>query len=274
MMKKVQIIAAAGLFAFGAVAQDVIYTGEGFGTYYYDVEQVEACGADFADQNEGYVECSLSGLTLDQINSDYVVAMNHTQLIGDMALYCGKKVIVTVNGVESTLPLFIGDGCERCGTGSSSNVVWNPNGAPGLDFSYTVLSEFSSNACADGYIDISWSIVDETLYDFDTNAPGSPQGPVAINSGSSSPATSSAATSSGPTTSAAATSSSTGTPTTSSNSPTVAAPSASGSSAPCPTGAWQCSGNVLEECLDDVWTPMVTCAAGSSCEGGDEPYCT
>jgi hypothetical protein len=109
--------------------------------------------------------------------------MNHTQLIGDMALYCGKKVIVSVNGVPSSLPLFIGDGCARCGTGSSSSGVWEPNGAPGLDFSYSVLSELSASACAAGHVSITWEIVDETLYDFDTNAPGSPEGPVAPGSG-------------------------------------------------------------------------------------------
>lgn len=80
-------------------------------------------------------------------------------------------MIVSINGVSSSLPLFIGDGCQRYGTGSSSSNVWNPNGAPGLDFSYSVLSELSANACIDGRIPISWKIVDDTLYNFDTNTP-------------------------------------------------------------------------------------------------------
>jgi hypothetical protein len=68
------------------------------------------CGTSFAAQNTGQLECSLETvLTLDQVNSDYVVAMNRTQLIGDMANYCGKKVIVSINGQPSSLPLFIGD---------------------------------------------------------------------------------------------------------------------------------------------------------------------
>jgi hypothetical protein len=150
-------------------AQNTIYSGAGFGTYYYDVEQVQACGTDFSNQNLGAVECSLStAVSLDDLNSNYVVAMNHSQLVTDMALYCGKRVIVSVNGVPSDLPLFIGDGCERCGTGSSSSTTWNANGAPGLDFSYSVLSELSSEACDAGHIDISWEIVDETLHTFDT----------------------------------------------------------------------------------------------------------
>jgi hypothetical protein len=176
---KSQLIAAVSLFlALGIYAQDVIYSNNGFGTYYYDIEQIDACGADFEFQNLGDVECNQwTALTLDEIDSNYVVAMNNTQLASDFALYCGKRVVVTVNGVQSDLPLFIGDGCQRCATGSASNNVWNANGAPGLDFSYSVLSELSSLACDAGHISISWSIVDETLYNFDTNAPGQPTGP-------------------------------------------------------------------------------------------------
>ena len=345
-MNKLQIIAAAGLlFGLRANAQSTIYSGTGFGTYYYDVVEVEACGTDFSAQNQGPVECSFStALSLDQINSNYIVAMNHSQLVGDMALYCGKKVVVSVNGVASDLPLFIGDGCARCGTGSSSSDVWNADGAPGLDFSYSVLSELSSSACTDGHISITWEIVDETLYNFDTNAPGSPEGPVG-GSGSSSPATSAAAAappaqspassaspSSSPATTAvaapappvqtsasnpspspspspasedpqpvftppvfshsfgfnqaavpttlvtaasssAAASSSNGAAV-SSGTPTIySSPSTTSSSGACATGTWQCSGTVLEQCLDDVWAPIVTCAAGLTCQGGDHPYC-
>lgn len=172
---------AASLMALGhsVLAQEVLNSGTGFGTYYYDVQETQACGTDFEYQNEGYVECSYyTALSLDQMNTDYVVAMNHSLLVEDLGYYCGKKVVVTVNGVQSDLPLFIGDGCQRCGTGSANSDVWNPNGAPGLDFSYTVLNQLSSSACAAGHIDISWEIVNETLYDFDTNAPGQPEGPV------------------------------------------------------------------------------------------------
>ena len=171
--------AASLALAAGVAAQNTIYSGTGFGTYYYDMEQIQACGADFSLQNTGYLECNqVTGWTLDQANTNYVVAMNRTQLAADFAGLCGRKVVVTVNGVKSDLPLFIGDGCERCATGSSDNTVWNPTGAPGLDFSYSVLSEFSDLACQNGHIDLSWEILDETLYNFDTNAPGQPVGPV------------------------------------------------------------------------------------------------
>lgn len=271
---KAPIFATAGLlFALRANAQDTIYSGTGFGTYYYDIEQVEACGADFEFQNEGYVECSqMTALSLDAIDSNYVVAMNQTQLVGDMALYCGKQVIVSVNGVPSTLPLFIGDGCERCGTGSSSSGIWDPTGAPGLDFSYSVLSELSADACNAGHISITWEIVDVTLYDFDTNAPGSSEGPVP-------PTTMTTTTTTTPTTP-------TTTPTTPTTSPipttfltatsaksTTASSASTTPSGPCPTGVWQCNGNILEECLNNNWAPQVTCSAGLTCQGGNEPYC-
>ncbi|OBT46496.1 hypothetical protein VE00_03310 [Pseudogymnoascus sp. WSF 3629] len=191
-MMKAQIIAAAGLlFSSRAYAQQSLNEGSGFGTYYFDVEQIETCGTSFAAQNQGGVMCShITSLPLTEINSNYVVAMNNTLLRGDMAKYCGKKVVVSVNGVASSLPLFIGDGCERCGTGPSTSDTWESTGAPGLDFSYSVLNELSGSACADGHIDISWEIVDETLYNFDTDGSGTTQGPA---SGSSSSGSSSSA---------------------------------------------------------------------------------
>lgn len=166
-----QILAAAGLlFTSFACAADTISKGSGFGTYYYDVEQVDACGTSFSAQNQGTVMCShIDTLPLTEINSNYVVAMNNTELRSDMAQYCGKKVIVSVNGKKSDLPLFIGDGCQRCGTGSSNAKTWDAQGAPGLDFSYSVLNELSGgSACDDGHIDISWEIVDESLHKFNT----------------------------------------------------------------------------------------------------------
>ena len=176
---KAQLTAAFALF-MGAFGQSTIYSGIGFGTYYYDVEDINACGTDFEYQNMGDVECNQeTGLTLDQVNSNYLVAMNNIQLTSNPSLYCGKKVVVSVNGQPSNLPLFIGDGCQRCGTGSADRDSWNAEGAPGLDFSLSVLSELSNGyACDDGHISISWEIMNETLYNFDTNAPGQLTGPV------------------------------------------------------------------------------------------------
>lgn len=168
-----QFLAAASLlFTSGAFAADTISKGSGFGTYYYDIEQIDACGTTFSAQNQGTVMCSHTGvLPLTEINSNNIVAMNNTELRGDLAQYCGKRVVVTVDGKQSDLPLFIGDGCQRCGSGDSNAKTWNAEGAPGLDFSYSVLNELAggSGACDAGHIDISWEIVDETLHQFDTN---------------------------------------------------------------------------------------------------------
>jgi hypothetical protein len=272
---KAQSIAAAGLlFALGAHAQATIYSGTGFGTYYYDVKQVNACNNDFSLQNTGPVECSLmTALSLNQVNSQYLVAMNHTQLVGDMASYCGKRVIVSANGVPSSLPLFIGDGCQRCGTGSASNDVWDSNGAPGLDFSYSVLSELSESACSNGHISISWEIVDDTLYSFDTNSLGTPQGPVAGNGSSGLTVTAAPAFQMTTVATVVRPTTSTGSPTVSNDPSTATSAISSNPSGPCETGAWQCNVNVLEQCLDDRWAPRITCEAGSACQGGSNPYC-
>jgi hypothetical protein len=171
-----QIFAAAGLLVAvnaGVIPQardqnQTISQGSGFGTYYYDVTDVNACGTSFADQNLGVVRCSpQAGETLDAINSNYIVAMNNTLLGEDLDKYCGKKVVVSVDGVASDLPLFIGDGCQRCGTGSATATTWDSTGAPGLDFSYTVLNQLTGGqACDDGHASITWEIVDETIHQF------------------------------------------------------------------------------------------------------------
>lgn len=164
---KTEIVAAALLFALPGLSQSVIYAGTGFGTYYYDLEATEACDYDFQPIDAANVECSYyTGLSLDDIGSSYLVAMNTTQLNQDMSLYCGKQVNVYVNGELSPYQFFVGDGCLRCALGGDTNYNWNSYGAPGLDFSYTALSQLSSDACADGYIDITWEIVDTVVYPF------------------------------------------------------------------------------------------------------------
>ncbi|TWU71472.1 hypothetical protein ED733_003038 [Metarhizium rileyi] len=148
---------------------DTIFSGHGFATYYYDIENVKACGTDFVNQNQGYVACSPgTARSLNQIGTNYLVAMNNTELQKNRKKYCGKRVIVTVNGEKSTLPFFIGDGCERCGGGPLTG-PWNPVGAPGLDFSYSALSELSTQACSAGHIELSWEIADEALFQFNTD---------------------------------------------------------------------------------------------------------
>lgn len=259
------MIAAAGLLATAAKA-DSIFSGTGFGTYYYDIDSPNACSTDFSVANTGQVECSLTQVyTLEDVNSEYLVAMNHSQLIGDMGQYCGKKVQVTVNGVVSDLPLFIGDGCARCAGGSADQGTWNPEGAPGLDFSFSVLDKLSSDACTDGHIDISWEILDETLYNFDYDGTGRPQGPAsgAITTTSTTP---------GPTTSPSGSAVPTTTLVTT-TSPASASATPTGSS--CSSNTWQCSsdGTTLQQCVNSSWTTVQTCSSGTKCQGGGNPYC-
>ncbi|KAK8142842.1 hypothetical protein G3M48_008104 [Beauveria asiatica] len=162
--------AAIGTVALAATAsaQQLILREKGFGTYYYDVQQPQSCGTDLSLQNQGNVMCSFnSALSLKDINRNNLVAVSNRLLKTreGRALHCGKRVIVTVNGVVSDTRFFVGDGCERCAHGSNS--TWDPNGAAGLDFSYTALNALSPSACQNGHIDIKFDIVDETLYHFD-----------------------------------------------------------------------------------------------------------
>ncbi|KAJ5507029.1 hypothetical protein N7527_009172 [Penicillium freii] len=119
------------LFTVGTSARSIIHSGQGFGTYYYDIGQVDHCGTTFEYQNKGGVMCNSAALlSLDQMNTKYVVAMNNTQL----------------------------------GTAPD---IWDAEGAPGLGFSYTVLNKLSGgNACKDGHVAISWEILDETIHFF------------------------------------------------------------------------------------------------------------
>lgn len=245
-------LAAGLLFSLSATASSVINSGKGIGTYYYDIDQVDACGTSFKFQNMGGVMCSSQTLLpLNKMDTNYVVAMSNSELGADPSKYCGKKVVVTVNGKKSDMPLFIGDGCERC------------NGEPGLDFSYSVLNKLTGDeACDNGKTDISWEILDDTIYDFGGSSSGFVSG-----SGSSSPSTPSAPASS-PKSAYPTTMMTHAAPASAS-----ASASASPSSGPCQSNAWQCRGDVIEQCIQSTWTPQVTCPAGASCMGGSNPYC-
>ncbi|KAF4772428.1 hypothetical protein HAV15_001998 [Penicillium sp. str.  len=66
--------------------------------------------------------------------------MNNTQPGTAPSVYCGKRVVVSVNGQQSDLQLFIGDGCQR-GVGSSLSDIWDAEGAPAL----TSVTPFSTS---------------------------------------------------------------------------------------------------------------------------------
>lgn len=240
--------AAYLFFIISASAQSVINSGQGFATEYYDIKDPHVCGWSYDTGNQGNVACNpLYGLSLNKINSNYLVAMNNTLLHTNLSLYCGKKVVVSFNGKPSSLPLFIGDGCERCSMGSSVSRIWNPTAAPGIDLSHEVLQALSGDACHAGHVEISWEVFDEQVYEFDAGTSNN----VEIATAQLSP--------------------SSGTPTW-----MAAGSSASYTPGPCITcveNEWKCGGNMLEQCIGSTWTPRVTCAVSTSCQGGSNPYC-
>ncbi|KAJ6037917.1 hypothetical protein N7499_004101 [Penicillium canescens] len=230
-MKIPSTAAVSLLLTVGTSARSIIHSGQGFGTYYYDIEQIDSC-----------------------------VAMNNTQLGADPSMYCGRRVVVSVNGQQSDLQLFIGDGCQRCGLGSSVSDIWNAEGAPGVDFSYTVLDKLSGgNACNAGHLAISWEIIDERIYDFD----GSSSGFVSLSEPKSSYTAAGEPLVQCPAQSETRTTMTVGT----------SATQATVYSTACSEDAWQCNGAVLEQCIGSIWNPRITCTAGSDCQGGSNPYC-
>lgn len=219
----------------------------GFATYYYDVENVRACNTSFENQNKGGVTCSTPLLTLNDLATNHVVAMNVTQLRANPSRYCGKKVIVYKNGRRFDFNLFIADGCERCSIGSASVDTWNPNGAPGLDFSLRILDQITGGeACHDGYAHIEFEILDETLHSFEGVLPT----PIVLSSHSASALNQGTNLASSP------------------------AALATTTSPACPeNNVWQCNGNVLEQCINLIWTPRAICRDGLTCQGNSRPYC-
>lgn len=133
-------------------------------TFYYDINGGGTCGPvnginSFAGIDAGFTFCEPSNVskakTLGQRGTNNIVAMPANLLSGNAAKYCGKKVIVTWNGVQRTdLDLFIWDACQAC------------SGNDGLDFSSTIFGNLAGAAnCAAGRIEnkMTWEIVDETV---------------------------------------------------------------------------------------------------------------
>ena len=166
----------------------------------------------------------------------------------------------------------MGDGCQRCAGGSSSNTIWDPVQAPGLDFSYSALKElYGDAACTDGHVPISWKIVDDTIYDFSDGA-----NPIAAGIAHAFSPTGSSISDSFSETISKVLDVNGAVQSTSLNPLTIEksmSATSGGTREPCPTGTWQCNGNILEQCLTDTWTPRITCGTGMMCQGGTEPYC-
>lgn len=150
-------------------AQKIIAEGKGYGTMYYDVVSPKVQHYDWSVANSGALQCSFSTkISLDDVHSNYIIAINATELRQNRNKYCGKRVIVDVGGVTSDKQFFIGDGCKHCALDTKSG-KYNPHGAPGLNFSYLALMELSCDAYAKGNIEIGWKIVDEEVHSFPVN---------------------------------------------------------------------------------------------------------
>ena len=147
------------------VAADDLLTGAGDATFYYDVNGAGTCGpangiSSYAE-TDGYGMCEWynpNPRTLRDYGTNNIVAMPNQILGGNLATYCGKKVIVSIDGQErDDLNLFIWDGCEAC------------NGNDGLDFSSTIFGDlFGEGRCGEGRIqgELSWRITDEQVQGF------------------------------------------------------------------------------------------------------------
>lgn len=161
--------AAYLFFIISASAQSVINSGQGFAIEYYDIKNPHVCDWSYDTANQGNVACNhMNGLSLNKIDFNYLFAMNNTLFHTILSLYCGKKVVVSVNGKLSNLPLFIGDGWGRCSMGPSTSRTWNSNAAPGIDLSHEVLEALSGDACHVGHVEISWEVFDEQVHEFDS----------------------------------------------------------------------------------------------------------
>jgi hypothetical protein len=108
---------------------------------------------------------------------------------------------------------------------------------------------------ADGHIDISWEIVDETLYNFDSTSSGLAQSPILgpdLSSQASSPTT-------------------TSTPSTPVTSIVAIPTKTTGTFTQYFDATWQCNGKVLEQCYNEVWNPRTTCNCRCDLPGRFEP---
>jgi hypothetical protein len=142
---------------------NVIYSGSGQGTYYYDIKT--PCPQDPA----GYAETNGDPLctsnnpafwkTIRQYGTNNIIAMDSSLIGSNRAKYCGKQVVVKRNGVCVAAPdggdFFIWDGCDAC------------VGGVRLDFSVSGARAVDSNACIKGVIPgVSWEVTDKQVVAF------------------------------------------------------------------------------------------------------------
>jgi len=148
-----------------ATPSNVLFRTSGFGTFYYDVKD-SFCGS--FPENNGFPKCTsntpgAAQQTMQQINTDNIVAIG--QLFGadeaGRAEWCGKKVVVAdADGNPVSAPdggdFFVWDGCQRCAQ-DNNNV---------LDFSFSGLKNVNPDACTQGKVPLSFTILNTQVMQF------------------------------------------------------------------------------------------------------------
>ncbi|KAJ3119391.1 hypothetical protein HK100_000337 [Physocladia obscura] len=128
---------------------NILISGSGSGTYYYDITGRTCNGAPPYPEDNGYTFCEPdSGYeTLTQRGDNYIVALALDQMQANKAGLCGKQVIVKYNGNVVPGNFVVWDACQAC------------TGGVRLDFSVTALLSINSNACQLGVVPgVSWEV--------------------------------------------------------------------------------------------------------------------
>ncbi|KAL7422052.1 hypothetical protein Q5752_003825 [Cryptotrichosporon argae] len=191
-----------GLLAL-ARADDVLLTLTGVeATYYYDIDEnygIDVCaasGAQAADWaitsgiNSGVTYCQDSGsaYTLDDLDTNRIVAMNHTMIAENPTLWCGKEVeVFDADGNQIVLdegPFVLYDACAAAVT---SKIV---------DFSAKAFTQISGGTCGNNPTGLTIKVLDTTV---------SASGNVSADSASVTAGSDTATTAAAPTTAAATT---------------------------------------------------------------------
>lgn len=143
--------------------KNVLYSGEGLGSYYYDVND-GMCPHESVTypENNGIASCESyfpgpNQQTLKQRGDNNLLAIDNALLAqpGGRSKFCGKRVVVRYNGVLVNETFAVWDGCAACANGAR------------LDFSMPALRNIDPNACQLGLLPkISWNVVDESVITF------------------------------------------------------------------------------------------------------------
>ncbi|KAJ3076634.1 hypothetical protein HDU98_001643 [Podochytrium sp. JEL0797] len=133
---------------------NILISGSGSGTYYYDIYNQVCPGFTHYAENQGITACepSTGYQTLAQRNNNNIVAIAVDQLSANKAGLCGKRVVVKYNGEEVEGTFVVWDACVAC------------TGGVKIDFSLGALEKIEPAACHMGVVPgMSWEVTDEQV---------------------------------------------------------------------------------------------------------------